>query len=617
MYIEFIGLFGGCLAYPIPKISTLHSGSIPLSRSAQAADAFLALPIVRPSVGPCSRTGSERAGCLPEHPAQGDPALSTSIPILIGSLTHPTLAQTSSSNGLTILIVGVIAIAIGIVLGVVFSGVLAGKKLAAARSESEQLAKRAEEDAKNAAEKIRLDAESKALERKERVDKELEAARAEVRESERRLAKREDLFDRKEEALTAKDQELTKQQSKLDSKRDALNAKEAELNSLLERQQKELERVSQIDRTQARELLIERVADQSRAEMGKVTRSIVEEAEDSAKEEAKEILINAIQRYANEHSSESTVRTVAIPSDDMKGRIIGREGRNIRAIEKATGADIIVDDTPGVIVVSCFDKVRQAIAVQSLERLVTDGRMHPTRIEEVVEKVRSEIGEKVVKAGKDAAVELGLKGFHPKIIEAMGKMSFRTSYGQNVLKHSVEVAFLSQIIADQLGLDGKLAKRCGFLHDIGKAMDHEMEGGHPKIGMEFARQFGEKDEAVLNAIGGHHADIPATTWYTPIIMAADAVSAARPGARRDSMERYVQKLNDLENIALAMPGVSEAFAVQAGREVRVMIDADRVSDDEAYLVAHEIAKRVSDEMTFPGEIRVTVLRETRAIEIAR
>jgi ribonuclease Y len=199
----------------------------------------------------------------------------------------------------------------------------------------------------------------------------------------------------------------------------------------------------------------------------------------------------------------------------------------------------------------------------------------------------------------------------------MGKMSFRTSYGQNVLKHSVEVAFLSQIIADQLGLDGKLAKRCGFLHDIGKAMDHEMEGGHPKIGMEFARQFGEKDEAVLNAIGGHHADIPATTWYTPIIMAADAVSAARPGARRDSMERYVQKLNDLENIALAMPGVSEAFAVQAGREVRVMIDADRVSDDEAYLVAHEIAKRVSDEMTFPGEIRVTVLRETRAIEIAR
>jgi len=234
-----------------------------------------------------------------------------------------------------------------------------------------------------------------------------------------------------------------------------------------------------------------------------------------------------------------------------------------------------------------------------------------------VEKVTSEVGERIMKAGKDAAVELGLKGLHPKIIEAMGRLTYRTSYGQNVLKHSIEVAYLCQIIADQLGLDGKLAKRCGFLHDIGKAMDHEMEGGHPKIGMDFARQYGEKDEAVLNAIGAHHADMPSTTWYTPIVMAADAVSAARPGARRESMERYIQRLNELQDIALAIPGVSEAYAVQAGREVRVMIDADRISDDESYLIAHEIAKRVSNEMTFPGEIRVTVLRETRAIEIAR
>ncbi len=525
--------------------------------------------------------------------------------------------QSDGPSGLILLVVGLLAIVVGIALGVVFSGLLAGKKLAAMRTETEMLAKRSAEDAENAAEKIRLDAERKALERKERVDKELEAARVEIRESERRLAKREDLFDRKEEALSEKDRALSKQQAKLESKREHLEEKSAKLDETLEKQRKELERVSQLNREQAKEMLLERVADQTRAEMGKVTRAIVDQAEDTAKDEAKEILINAIQRYANEHSSETTVRTVAIPSDDMKGRIIGREGRNIRAIEKATGADIIVDDTPGVIVVSCFDKVRQAIAVQSLDRLIADGRMHPTRIEEVVEKVRSEINEKVIKAGKDAAMELGLKGFHPKIIEAMGRMSYRTSFGQNVLNHSIEVAFMSQIIADQLGLDGKLAKRCGFLHDIGKAMDHEAEGGHPKIGMEFARQFGEKDEAVLNAIGGHHADIPATTWYTPIIMAADAVSAARPGARRDSMERYVQKLNDLENIAMDMPGVSEAYAVQAGREVRVMIDADRVSDDEAYLIAHEIAKRVSDEMTFPGEIRVTVLRETRAIEIAR
>ncbi len=531
----------------------------------------------------------------------------------------PGLAQNGPANngGLLPVVVGILALLVGLGLGVALAGFLGAKKLERLKSESEVIASRAKEDAQNAAEKILIDADRKALARKEEVDKELEAARNEQREFERRLAKREDILDRKEESLSHKESNLSDQTERVEKERERMQAREGEIVELKQKQQRELERVAQLDRNQAKELLLERVAEQTRAEMGRVTRQIVEEAEEGAKDEAKEILINAIQRYANEHSSETTVRTVAIPSDDMKGRIIGREGRNIRAIEKATGADIIVDDTPGVIVVSCFDKVRQAIAVESLERLITDGRMHPTRIEEVVEKVTSEIGEKIIKAGKDASVELGLKGLHPKIIEAMGRLTYRTSYGQNVLKHSMEVAYLCQIIADQLGLDGKLARRCGFLHDIGKAMDHEMEGGHPKIGMDFARQYGEKEEAVLNAIGAHHADMPATTWYTPIVMAADAVSAARPGARRESMERYIQRLNDLQDIALDIPGVSEAYAVQAGREVRVMIDADRVSDDESYLIAHEIAKRVSNEMTFPGEIRVTVLRETRAIEIAR
>lgn len=526
------------------------------------------------------------------------------------------IAQPSGVSSPVLLIAAAVALVIGVVLGAIGARILASKTVSGAKAQAAELIRRAEDDAKNAAEKIQLEAERKALERKESADKELEAARGEIRDTERRIAKREDLVDRKEEALTLKERNLSEQGERLNKKTEQLEAREAELAALQEKQQLELERVAQLDRSAAKELLLERVAEKTRSEMGKVTRQIVEDAEEDARKEATEILINAVQRYANEMTSESTVRTVAIPSDDMKGRIIGREGRNIRAIEKATGADIIVDDTPGVIVVSCFDKVRQAIAVESLERLIADGRMHPTRIEEIVEKVKGEIQEKIVKAGKDASVELGLKGLHPKIIEAMGRLTYRTSYGQNVLKHSVEVAYLSQLIADQLGLDGKMARRAGFLHDIGKAMDHEMEGGHPKIGMEFARQYGEKDEAVLNAIGGHHADIPATTWYTPIIMAADAVSAARPGARRESMERYVQRLNDLQDIALAQPGVNEAYAVQAGREVRVMIDADRVSDDEAYLIAHEIAKRVSDEMTFPGEIRVTVLRETRAIEIA-
>ncbi|MGV6814661.1 MAG: ribonuclease Y [Phycisphaerales bacterium] len=529
---------------------------------------------------------------------------------------HLTLAQSSTNSGILIG-VGVGAIVIGVILGVLLAGILGGKKIERLRAQADELARRAKDDAATAAEKVMLEAERSALERKEAVDKELEAARNEQREMERRLAKREDNLDRKEDAIVSKEQRLSDQSARLDKRFQDLDEQEHASKELLKQQQRELERISQIDANQAKELLLERISEQTRVEMGHVTRKIAEDAEERAKDEAKEVLINAIQRYANEHSAESTVRTVAIPSDDMKGRIIGREGRNIRAIEKATGADVIVDDTPGVIVVSCFDKVRQTIAVRALETLVTDGRMHPTRIEEVVDKVKSEVHEKIVKAGKDAALELGIKGLHPKIIEAMGRLTFRTSYGQNVLNHSIEVAFLSQMIADQLGLDGRLARRCGFLHDIGKAMDHEMEGGHPKIGMDFARQYGEKDEAVLNAIGAHHADMPATTWYTPIIMAADAVSAARPGARRESMERYIQRLNDLQDIALSQSGVTEAYAVQAGREVRVMINADRVSDDEAYLIAHEIAKQVSNEMTFPGEIKVTVLRETRAIEIAR
>ena len=538
--------------------------------------------------------------------------------LALQTFVSPVLAQNGVSGaGTTTIIVGLVAVVVGIGLGYALAGVVGGKKLERQKAEAELLASRAKEDAQNAADKILLDADRRALERKEAADKELEAARNEQREFERRLAKREDILDRKEETVSLKEKNLSDQSERVEAQRLKLAAREDEITELKEKQQRELERVAQLNREQAKELLLERVAEQNRAEMGRVTRQIIEDAEENAKDEAKEILINAIQRYANEHSSETTVRTVAIPSDDMKGRIIGREGRNIRAIEKATGADIIVDDTPGVIVVSCFDKVRQAIAVESLERLIADGRMHPTRIEEVVEKVGNEIQEKIVKAGKDAAVELGLKGLHPKVIEAMGRLTYRTSYGQNVLKHSMEVAYLCQIIADQLGLDGKLAKRCGFLHDIGKAMDHEMEGGHPKIGMDFARQHGEKDEAVLNAIGGHHADIPSTTFYTPIVMAADAVSSARPGARRESMERYIQRLNDLQDIALSQPGVVEAHAIQAGREVRVMVDANRVGDDEAYLIAHNIAKRVADEMTFPGEIRVTVLRETRAIELAR
>ncbi|MCA9299746.1 MAG: ribonuclease Y [Phycisphaerales bacterium] len=505
---------------------------------------------------------------------------------------------------------------LGVVLAIGVMVFLRGQTIARARQEAASIKEAASQEARNEAEKHRLDAERKALERKEAAEKEAEEIRKELREQERRVAKREDVVQRREETIVLKEQSVERDSLALRDREAGVTSKEQEVTSALETYRKALRDVANLSEDEAREILIQKVEEDARHECAKVVRRRIEIAEEEARTRATEITLTAIQRFAAEHTSESTVRTVAIPSDDMKGRIIGREGRNIRAIEKATGVDIIVDDTPGVIVVSCFDKVRQAIAVESLERLVADGRMHPARIEEVVEKVTEEITEKINKAGKDAILECNLRKVHPKVVEAMGKLHFRTSFGQNVLRHSVEVAYFSQIIAEQLGLDGRLARRCGFLHDIGKAMDHEMEGGHPKIGMEFARQYGERDE-VLNAIGGHHGDIPSTSFYTPIVMAADAVSSARPGARRESMERYVQRLNELQDIALSQPGVNEAHAIQAGREVRVMVDARTVSDDEAFLIAHDIAKRVSDEMTFPGEIKVTVLRETRAIEYAR
>ncbi len=537
----------------------------------------------------------------------------SSIQLLIDSIAPLSLAQVSNP----VAIVAGVAIALVAALGgFLISRALSGKAAAQDQAEATRLIERAQQDAKAEGERLRLEAQRDTLERKASAEKELEVSRQEVRETERRLSKREDALDRKEQSLEQREQNVSRQSDSLRTKETEVTALKDQLSGTLAQQKDQLHKISSMTALQAREALLERVESDTRHEMGKVVRKIVETAEAEARAKAREITLMAIQRFAGEHVAETTVRSVAIPSDDMKGRIIGREGRNIRAIEKATGVDIIVDDTPGVIVVSCFDKIRQSIAVESLERLIADGRMHPSRIEEIVEKVRSEMDERVMKLGKDSAVEANLRGLHPKVMEAMGKLHFRTSFGQNVLRHSIEVAYLCQIIAEQLGLDGAIARRCGFLHDIGKAMDHEIEGGHPKIGMDFAKQYGER-EPVLNAIGAHHADMPSTSFYTPIVMAADAVSSARPGARRESFDKYVQRLNDLQDIAMQFRGVTEAYAIQAGREVRVMIDAAKVGDDEAFLIAHQIAKKVSEEMTFPGEIRVTVLRETRAIEYAR
>jgi ribonuclease Y len=503
------------------------------------------------------------------------------------------------------------------VLGWLIFGVFPGNTLRRARREGEQLIQTSKAEAEADRQRVALEAEKKAAERRDAVEQEVAEALAEVRQAQARLSNREDNLERKLERLAQREERMDKREGGIRKRETGLDEAEQDLETRREEVSKRLQEVSGMTEAQAREIFLAEVRRESEHESNVLTQQILDDAETMARQRSREITIQAIQRYAAEHVVDSTVRAVRITSDDMKGRIIGREGRNIRALERATGADILVDDTPGVIAVSCFDPIRRTIAAGSLQRLVADGRVHPSRIEEIVESVRKDMNERILKAGQDAVTEANIRGLHPKIVEAIGKLYFRTSYGQNVLRHSMEVAYLGQIIADQLGLDGDIARRAGFLHDIGKAMDHEMEGGHPAIGMEFCRKYGEKSEAVINAIGGHHGDIDATTPYTPIVMAADAISGARPGARRESMEMYIKRLEQLEGIAKDMDAVDEAHAIQAGREIRVIVDARRADDAEAFAIARRIAKRVEEEMTFPGEIKVTVLREVRAEAVAR
>jgi ribonuclease Y len=508
-------------------------------------------------------------------------------------------------------------ILIGGVCGAVALKLIAGSVVTAARKEAETIRVAGTTEADSIRQKAELDGERVAKERKAEVDREARDARSEIKATQDRLAKREDTLEQKLDRLAGRESSVDSRQSKVQNREEAVETRSTEVEARDAEITQRLSEVSGLSLEEARIEVLERVGQEAEEEAAGIKRRIIESTELDAKRQSREITIMAIQRFAAEHVAESTVRSVKIPSDDLKGRIIGREGRNIRAIERATGADILVDDTPGVISVSCFDPIRRAIAGESLARLVADGRVHPSRVEEIVATVKSDLEERIVEKGNEAVVEAKMRGLHPKIVEAIGKLHFRTSFGQNVLRHSVDVAFLSQIIAEQLGLDGSIARRCGFLHDIGKAMDHDMEGGHPAIGMEFAKRFGETREEVLNAIGGHHNDIPSTSPYTPIVMAADAVSGARPGARRESMELYVQRLKQLEDIARESGSVREAYAIQAGREVRVIVDSGRVNDDEAFIIADKIARRVEDEMTFPGEIKVTVLRETRAEATAR
>lgn len=513
-----------------------------------------------------------------------------------------------------------IGILIGLVLGgggaiaaLTFMGQSVLKK---ARGEADNLRELATKEAQNKAKEIELHAKQDQLKARDTFEREQEVGRRKLEELEVRLSKREDLVDRKLDTLSVKEKSLEDQEKRVNQRERQIVTKDEQLTKVLTEQREQLLRISGMSADQAREILLAKVESDCKQELGAMIQHETEKAQEEAKEKSRQIIIQAIQRYAAEQTCDHTVSTVSIPADEMKGRVIGREGRNIRSFEKATGVDVIIDDTPGVVVVSCFDPVRREIARISLERLVQDGRIHPARIEEVVALTGKEMDEELLRIGKDAVQESRLGNIAKPIVPMLGRLGFRTSYGQNVLRHSLEVAFLAQVMADELGLDGNIARRCGLLHDIGKAMDHETEGGHPQIGMEFLRKFNEP-EPVLNACLAHHGDVPATTPYTPLIMAADAISASRPGARRESLERYIKRLRDLEELAMGFEGVRQAYAIQAGREVRVIVDARLIDDKTSAKVARDIAQKIERDMTYPGEIKVTLMREVRTVEYAR
>lgn len=481
-----------------------------------------------------------------------------------------------------------------------------------------ELLEQARQDADRLYKDAELRGKDEVFRRREEFNREMEQLRAEHREWERRIEKREDAVEQKHQAILKKERLLEQQARKLADKRDALEKRAQELEALIAQEQTRLLELSGLSREQAEKLLLERLERELSEELAKRIQKRDTLLREQSEALAREILASAVQRYAADHTSSATVSTVDIPSDEMKGRIIGREGRNIRTFEKCTGVDVIVDDTPGVVIVSAFDNIRREIARIALTKLIQDGRIHPSRIEEVVAETQAEMEKHIMEVGKRAVLEANIgPPIHEKLVQLLGRLKFRTSYSQNVLQHSLEVAHLAGMMADEIGLNGLLARRCALLHDIGKAADHEMEGGHPKIGAELARRYGETSPEVLHAIAGHHDEVTLDHIYTVLVAAADAISASRPGARRETLEKYVKRMEELEAVACGFPGVEQAYAIQAGRELRVIANASQTSDADAIRMCRDIARAIEQQLDYPGEIKVTVVRETRAVEIAK
>ena len=513
-------------------------------------------------------------------------------------------------------IAAVIAVVAGVVAAAIafFAGVSYRRKTAEAKiGSAEEEAKRLINDAMKAAQQKRkealIEAKDEAFQLKAEADKEIKERRSELSRQERRLDQKEEAMDRKTAVLEQKETDLAKRSELVEARLD-------EIEQIKARELDKMETIAGLTAEDAKQLLLNRLDEQLTHEKAMHIAAFETQTKDECDTMARELISQAVARCAADHSSEATVSVVPLPSDEMKGRIIGREGRNIRALETATGVDLIIDDTPEAITLSSFDPVRREVARMTLEKLISDGRIHPARIEETVEKCRRELELAMKREGEKAVMDVGVHGIHPDMVKLLGRLRYRTSYGQNVLNHSLEVAYLSGIMASELGLDPTVAKRAGLLHDIGKALDHEMEGSHVQIGVEVARKYRES-EAVIHAIAAHHGDVEAKTIIACIVQAADAISAARPGARRENLENYIKRLEKLEEVASSFDGVESCYAIQAGREIRVMVKPEKVSDEQMTLLARDICKKIEADLDYPGQIKVNMIRESRAVDYAK